>query len=328
MNTKLPAVSGLKECQQDKNGVTMQWDPVNCEFSAMYFVVQTRADNDESTAKSFKVPSNVTNFQVPIEENWKQLTSTVHCEIDEQFQGEKCTPIVIELIGNDPEAILLHLKKRCIQGVCERVQQVFSQKETRLNLRGGGIEDGGAIAVANILPHLPQLQELNLHGNRIEDAGATAIASAINSLLQLQELNLHGNLIGDAGATAIADSISNLTQLQLFSLSYNQIGDTGATAIANFLTNLTQLQELYIDYNRIRDTGAIALVNSMVNLTQLRELHLRYNEIGDIGTMAISNSIAHLTQLDYLSLYYNPISEPEKQRLKQQFGVRISNLIY
>ena len=187
VDLKLPTVSGLKEYQQDKENVTLQWEQVKCEFAEMYFVVQTRADNDDSTVKSSKVPSSVASLQVPVEENWKQLVCTVRCEIDEQFQGEKCVPLTINLIGNDPQAILLHLKEKCSQTIYESVQKVLNNKGTELNLNFCSVGNDHAIAITKMLPHLIQLQELHIDSNQIEDAGATAIANSITNLTRLQQ---------------------------------------------------------------------------------------------------------------------------------------------
>lgn len=345
----LPVVSGLKESTQGKNSVTIQWNPVKCDFPEIYFVVQTKEDNDDTTAKSFPLPSHVTSLQVSVSENCKQLECTVQCEFDDQFQGEKYAPLTIDLIGR-PQDILFHLKEKCSQNIFERVQQVSSQKETILDLKDCNVGNSDAIAVARMFPHLTQLQELHLSNNRIDHLGAVAIANTISKLTGLQELHLSNNQIGHLGAIAIANAISKLTRLQRLYLAVNQIGYTGAITLSNAISNLIQLQELSLNTNQIGDSGAAEVACGVKNLTQLQFLWLGKNEIGDLGATAVAKSITNLTQLQQLRiennqigdfgvttiantvckftdltfwLFNNNISSPLKQQLKQQFGGKI-----
>ncbi|CAN0122932.1 unnamed protein product, partial [Phaeothamnion confervicola] len=81
------------------------------------------------------------------------------------------------------------------------------------------------------------LRTLSLRGNGITDSGATAIAAALEDItLPLASLNLFDNAIGDAGAAAIADSLKINGILAGLSLSRNRLGPAAAASCEALLT--------------------------------------------------------------------------------------------
>ena len=98
----------------------------------------------------------------------------------------------------------------------------------QLNLNG--IEDGGAVAIAEAIKSCPNLIMLFLAYNKIRDTGAIAIARSLaqGSCPKLQRLQLHGNQIGDDGATALGQALkfcpdfkATLCGLSVFSCAVN-----------------------------------------------------------------------------------------------------------
>merc|ERR1712217_388073 len=65
----------------------------------------------------------------------------------------------------------------------------------------------------------------------IDDKGAIAIADALKVNASLTELDLADNLIGSEGAIAIADALKVNTSLMDLNLIYNKIGREGNAAL-------------------------------------------------------------------------------------------------
>jgi Ran GTPase-activating protein (RanGAP) involved in mRNA processing and transport len=72
-----------------------------------------------------------------------------------------------------------------------------------------------------------KLISLSLRGNGLTDGGAKALAEGLKGNLCLQSLNLFGNAIGEEGGGAIAEALQTNTQLGNLSLASNALTTKG-----------------------------------------------------------------------------------------------------
>ena len=119
----------------------------------------------------------------------------------------------------------LRLKNCAVTGDMLAIGVRIAPQLTQLYLPYNSIDDAGARAVAEALPHVPQLTHLNLRRNSIGEAGARAAAEALRHVRQLTRLVLSENDISEAGACAVAEALRYVPQLTQLDLSCNSIGD-------------------------------------------------------------------------------------------------------
>ena len=110
----------------------------------------------------------------------------------------------------------------------------------QLNLCGCGIDDAGAVALAQVA--MENLTHLRLSDNNISDQGIKSFASSINrgTLANLEELWLYCNSIGDLGIVSLSDAIAAegaMTNLKTVYLQRNPFGDVGMQAFASAIAS-------------------------------------------------------------------------------------------
>lgn len=101
-------------------------------------------------------------------------------------------------------------------------------RDSRLNLRRGGIGPVGAEALA-ASPQLERATELDLSGNSLGDLGVRALAASTH-LSNVRRLALRQNHFGDPGALALAAS-PLMAQLAFLDVSTNRLTRTGVDAL-------------------------------------------------------------------------------------------------
>ena len=181
-------------------------------------------------------------------------------------------------------------------------------------LRRNGINNTGAVALAQALHHNSTLEWLYLSNNSISDAGAVALAQALHHNSTLKKLDLSNNSISDAGAVALAQALHHNSTLKGLDLSNNSISDAGAVALAQALHHL---EKLYLSNNSISDAGAVALEHALHHNSTLKELHLSNDSISDAGAVALAQTLHHNSTLERLDLSYNSISDAGAVALAQ-----------
>ena len=112
-----------------------------------------------------------------------------------------------------------------------------------------GIDDAGAVTLAQSLHLKSSLRCLYLSNNSIGDAGAEALAQALHYNSTLTHLYLSSNSIGDAGTVAFAQALYHNSTLSALCMSNNCISDAGAAALAQVLHQNTTLKELKLSGN-------------------------------------------------------------------------------
>jgi uncharacterized protein (TIGR02996 family) len=216
---------------------------------------------------------------------------------------------------------------------------------TALDLSDNGISAHGLRALAES-PHLGRLRALRLSYNRVGDSGAQALAQS-PFLTGLHTLDLAGNGVGGGGVPALAQA-PGLAGLRDLDLSGSFIGPTNVRALADS-PNARGLTRLMLADARI-DTEAVRLLAGAAGLGRLRELDLGENLLTDADARVLADSphlgrlrllalgrtgvgvegaeallqSPRLRRLNWLALDRKAIDPPEQERLRAQFGNRVT----
>lgn len=128
-----------------------------------------------------------------------------------------------------------------------------------LNVGSCSINYTGALALANELKHLPQLERLIINSiwgsSRVRDSVYDHIFRQLRHLPNLECLVMNGNPLCDDGAMVLAQTMRFLPRLRILALTKAQIGDVGIRAIASALPYTPHIQRLHVGGNRFGDAA-------------------------------------------------------------------------
>ncbi len=195
----------------------------------------------------------------------------------------------------------------------------------------------GAVALAHLLPCVPNLRELNLHYSDIGGGdGGKLVAEALQHCVNIEEIHMCGCSFGSSGAHALATSLPLLKKVRVLGIMDNDIDKHGMCAVATAIrtsTHLTSLEKLrildstldmeyqivvvdairrgthltslealdvYIDNDVVTQEIAQALKCS-THLVALKELHLMGKGIDDQGARLVADALHHNKHLTSLT---------------------------
>jgi hypothetical protein len=186
----------------------------------------------------------------------------------------------------------------------------MNQMDT-LTLNFDGIGEVGAMAIAKALKSMEHVETLSLQFKPIgiTPIMAVSIASAISSMSELSILDISGNKIDCVGATAFAVALNHSENLIMLYISDNHIGDVGACALAEALKNTPNMGLLRLDYNYFGDVGACAIASALETLSDLLQVRAFCHDISDVGAIAIAESVANLTMIEELGVGGGNVSD-------------------
>ncbi len=195
-------------------------------------------------------------------------------------------------------------------------QVLRDSKIVSLDLRGNKIGSYGVGSLSSRgIEGNVSLEELILDSNGIDDAGAIELANGLGVHGSLQELSLYDNLIGPPGGKALTTALSNGTlMLKKLNLGKNMIHKDGLTKnkddkegvvpMAPFLTKNSTLISLDISENSLGGTkldavlilaagydGVVSLMDSLKVNRTLLSVNLAGNRMGKVGMRAVSDAI-------------------------------------
>ncbi|OQR95756.1 hypothetical protein THRCLA_07598 [Thraustotheca clavata] len=212
--------------------------------------------------------------------------------------------------------------------------------------------DGGAKALATLIPHCPELEDLRFSTTRAQREGCRVFANALSSLKNLKHVDLSDNTFGEQGATVLAKGLGLQSKLEVLNLRDASIGDDGLIAISkallknkvtgirvldvsgNDLTEasmealgqlvaaLPQLEELRIEENEIGSDGAQKLARFLHKknvISKLRVFQSNTNEISSVGAWWIANALANNSALERVELDGNMLTEETIEKIKELF---------
>ncbi|GMF38057.1 unnamed protein product [Phytophthora fragariaefolia] len=154
--------------------------------------------------------------------------------------------------------------------------------------------DGGAIALAKLLPLSPALKDLRFSATRAQREGSLAFATALASLKKLEKLDLSDNTFKAQGAKAIAAAVKNMPNLTEINLRDAAIEDDGMVAIADAVREggaAAGLTTLDVSGNDLTAESMPVLGKMLRASAALRVLQVEENEIGSKGAKAIAKAL-------------------------------------
>eukprot|EP00611_Tribonema_gayanum_P011371 TRINITY_DN2159_c0_g1_i1.p1 TRINITY_DN2159_c0_g1~~TRINITY_DN2159_c0_g1_i1.p1 ORF type:complete len:472 (+),score=160.75 TRINITY_DN2159_c0_g1_i1:52-1416(+) len=226
---------------------------------------------------------------------------------------------------------------------------------TQLHFFNNMSGDGGAKALAQILPHCPELRDLRFSGTRAGRPGSVAVANALAACPaaasgRFVSLDLADNTFGTEGAAALATVLRKQANLTTLSLRDGSLEDEGMTAVAKALrgaapalrsldlsandctgacakavaraiASCTKLEYLGLEENDgFGSAGAVKLAGVLGGLKQLQRLQLGQCSIGTRGAVALAKSLEGLDCLTTLELNGNAISEEGMYEFTEALG--------
>lgn len=169
--------------------------------------------------------------------------------------------------------------------------------------------DGGAKALAKLLPLSPLLKDLRFSATRAQREGSLEFAKALSSLHKLERIDLSDNTFKAEGGVAIAAALKQ--QLNLVEVNFRDasLEDEGMIAIAAAISQGTAaIQKLDVSGNDLTADSMPSLARALRKCTQLRVLQVEENEIGSKGAKSLAKAVkSHLPQLETLVSNVNEI---------------------
>ena len=182
-----------------------------------------------------------------------------------------------------------------------------------LNLKGCPLGSAGGVALAEGLRFTPpRLQMLSLLRTWISDEGMLALASVLPKLPELQHLDVGNCRFHYAALSTLATQLNHLPQLRFLDVSgcagHQRALSAAYHDILHALRHLPRLETFLINGNHLRDAGAIVLADTLRCLPSLRELFLYQNKIGDEGIQALTVMLPFVPRLQRLHVGENVFS--------------------
>ena len=199
-------------------------------------------------------------------------------------------------------------------GACRLAQRLPAVEALRvLGLRGNGIGERGAAALASGLSH-SAVGCLDLRDNRLGDSGVAALGPALRLGGEVPAweadgaaaLRLGGNFVSEVGARALAHALAGagpppalaggliLGRLSQLDLSGSRLRCAGAEALAQALAAGVPVSSLTLYNCSIGAAGVAALAAAVAapRCAGLLSLHLGRNAACDTGAVALASALA------------------------------------
>ncbi|TMW60553.1 hypothetical protein Poli38472_000595 [Pythium oligandrum] len=151
--------------------------------------------------------------------------------------------------------------------------------------------DGGAKALAKLLPRCPLLRDLRFSATRAQREGSLEFAKAMSVLKRLVKVDLSDNTFGAEGAVAIAAAFAQQPDLVEANLRDATLEDDGMVAIAKALTTARGLTALDVSGNELTTESVRVLAKTLRSLPALRVLQIEENEFGSSGAKALAKAM-------------------------------------
>ena len=177
-----------------------------------------------------------------------------------------------------------------------------------LALGDNGLNDDGAIKIAESLCKCSKLKVLNLQNNNITEKSAEVLASVISSNSGLEKLYVGNNQL-QLGVIKIATGLKNISSLKVLDLSNNNITEQAVDELAAAIRISKSLEKLWLDGNHL-GSSAVVVMNSLEEISLLKELCLNDNKNrSEELAPAISSVVAKNKSLEVLSLRDNGLND-------------------
>ena len=201
----------------------------------------------------------------------------------------------------------------------------------RLGIRECGLDDEGAVALAEALGRkegagFALLRGLDLEDNRLTQVACAALAASVSAAPCLTSLNLGYNALGLEGLRVLAQGLSS-PGVRLKVLRLDRVGVSEAVpeavgaALGGLLRDSRSLLDVSFGKNNLRDAGAVALAIKLEEgggqEVTVQRLRLAYNNVGDEGALALCTAAASTPRLRGLDLSANDVTKRGRQSLRE-----------
>jgi Ran GTPase-activating protein (RanGAP) involved in mRNA processing and transport len=165
-----------------------------------------------------------------------------------------------------------------------------------LDLADNSIQDGGGVAIAELLKSNATVTELDLTANALRTPACTALAAVLRPKVgKLRKLLLKQNNLGDRECCALVDGLSNNTTLAILDLSCNQIGPRGAAALGAAISENATLEVRFASGIWVAKSAGSKLSSCLGDTTQhtqrAQEMNLSWNPFRPKGSAAIAKGV-------------------------------------
>ncbi|XP_066300583.1 uncharacterized protein [Branchiostoma lanceolatum] len=176
-----------------------------------------------------------------------------------------------------------------------------------MEVDGNKFSGKGALAIAQTLRHVPNLERFNINGIKVRDAGAKALMTKLCSLENLTHVEFSGCKLSDKAGVSLASRLRDIANIEVLNLGCNFLGDDAACELAQTFSKTKKMQKVFLHYNRISSDGALSVVGSLKNMPELRLFGIGGNPTTASCLSAFSDYIEYLedyVNLRFLTLHY------------------------
>ncbi|KDO26104.1 hypothetical protein SPRG_08465 [Saprolegnia parasitica CBS 223.65] len=171
--------------------------------------------------------------------------------------------------------------------------------------------DGGAKALATLLPACQHLEDLRFSTTRAQREGCRVFAAALGSLRTLKRVDLSDNTFGAEGAIVLAKGLGLQSHLEVLNLRDASIGDDGLIAISEALiaNMVSGIRVLDVSGNDLTEASMAALARLVQALPQLEELRIEENEITSSGAQVLARVLQKKAVAKHLRVFQSNTNE-------------------
>lgn len=197
------------------------------------------------------------------------------------FEAAECVAQIVckgaSLLGLDLSMSKLNLPCPALVGskLLDSLQRTTSLRY--VNLRDTGLDEAGAVLLANALANHQSLEHLDIGVNEIKDSGVCAFAESLKTNTRLRSLLFGAVGAREKGGYALADSLLINKSLQMLYMKDDDLGPECAKALASMLEANTTLMSLTLDYCDLTWKGCQSFIPALKANRTLKSLSLSYN---------------------------------------------------
>ncbi|XP_078581932.1 uncharacterized protein LOC144865222 [Branchiostoma floridae x Branchiostoma japonicum] len=279
-----------------------------------------------------KLPSTLTQFVVHCVKHGKELCEYTNCESRASFYntlGQKLqslpnmeTMLKVSDMSQTADLVMsFHdLTDQDMSALC-RLFYIMTDLKV-MEVDGNKFSGKGALAIAQTLRHVPNLERFNISGIKVRDAGAKALMTKLCLLENLTHVEFSGCKLSDKAGVSIASRLKDIENLEVLNLGCNCLGDDAACELAQAFSKTKKMQKVLLHYNRISSDGALSVVGSLKNMPELRQFGIGGNPTTATCLTAFSDYIEYLedyVNLRFLTLYYTADIEERIVEMLKKF---------
>lgn len=190
---------------------------------------------------------------------------------------------------------------------------------TEVTIKVANLELQGMQYLCKILPFYGGIGELRLWKVGVDVQSAVALADQLSYLANLQRLALEDDSLGDEALQGLISGFKDLKVLRELLLSCNHISPIGCESLSIALPSLPFLESLNLDYNELESKGCRTLCSRLLAFHPLQFLSLEANSIDGNAIEALTGLGTGNPPVQMTNLKGNRLNEEQVKVLQEQF---------